>query len=454
LPKEKEMPWTTKDVERFKKGLTPAQKKKWVSVANGVLKDCQAKGGSGCEGKAIRIANSKFSEVIMKKEKIPNGALRRGGVGEDWHAFAGKGKEGELKKLQMTIYSGGVIKGHFWWGDLAVDLDGLKFSKKKFPVLEQHDQNRKIAFTGKPIVDGALKLDPDKTTFVSTPESEEFQKLSAEGFPYQASMYALPTSVERLSEDETAKVNGFTLKGPASIWRKAEFQEASICVFGWDKQTESKAFSKTETTELQFEEVMKETEDETDDNKLSKEVNEVEIKTVEELTKAYPELVQKLTDDLTSNFDAEKATLEKDHKKEVDQLSKDKEDLGDRVVDLEKRDLARNEREMKSDADTLFNNKLAASDIPERLYDKIRKLVNHNKYVKDDKLDKAAFTEAIDNEIKFFEESGVTTEVMGMGSSARSEEDPEKLAEKKEDDEDDEAVNKYLELADDAPKKE
>lgn len=51
------MPWTTKDTDRFKKGLSEEQKKKWVTTANGVLADCKEKGGEDCEGKAIRIAN-------------------------------------------------------------------------------------------------------------------------------------------------------------------------------------------------------------------------------------------------------------------------------------------------------------------------------------------------------------------------------------------------------------
>ena len=189
---------------------------------------------------------------MPSKQKIPNGALRF--VVKDCHALA-VDKDG-AKSLQMTIYSGGVIENHWYWGrKLAIDLDGLKFTQGKYPILENHMQSKKIAFTGKPIVDNALKVDPDKTTFVSTPESDEFQRLSAEGFPYQASMYALPVIVERIEERGSAKVNGMTLKGPAVIWREAIFQEASICVFGWDTKTESKAFSKDIMTEVEFEEI-------------------------------------------------------------------------------------------------------------------------------------------------------------------------------------------------------
>jgi cation transport regulator ChaB len=53
------MPWSTGDVDKFKKGLSDEQKKKWVTTANSVLSDCMKKGGSEkeCAGKAVRIAN-------------------------------------------------------------------------------------------------------------------------------------------------------------------------------------------------------------------------------------------------------------------------------------------------------------------------------------------------------------------------------------------------------------
>ncbi len=51
------MPWTVADVDKHKKGLTDKQKKKWVKIANAVLKTCLAENGDDCEAKAIRIAN-------------------------------------------------------------------------------------------------------------------------------------------------------------------------------------------------------------------------------------------------------------------------------------------------------------------------------------------------------------------------------------------------------------
>lgn len=56
------MPWTSIDADRFKKGLSRKQKKRWATVANSALESCKDTGGQDCEARAIKIANSKFQE--------------------------------------------------------------------------------------------------------------------------------------------------------------------------------------------------------------------------------------------------------------------------------------------------------------------------------------------------------------------------------------------------------
>ncbi len=67
------MPWTITDVDKHKKGLTDENKKRWVSIANGVLASCKSKGGSDsdCDAMAIRVANSKVNvnmEISVNNE--------------------------------------------------------------------------------------------------------------------------------------------------------------------------------------------------------------------------------------------------------------------------------------------------------------------------------------------------------------------------------------------------
>lgn len=58
------MTWHASDADRHRKDLTEDQKKKWASTANAVFTQCMASGGNKaqCEGKAVRIANSKINK--------------------------------------------------------------------------------------------------------------------------------------------------------------------------------------------------------------------------------------------------------------------------------------------------------------------------------------------------------------------------------------------------------
>jgi HK97 family phage prohead protease len=55
------MPWKPSDASRHIRDLTPAQQRRWATIANSVLRQCLAGGGSQkeCEGRAIRIANDR-----------------------------------------------------------------------------------------------------------------------------------------------------------------------------------------------------------------------------------------------------------------------------------------------------------------------------------------------------------------------------------------------------------
>ena len=60
------MPWTIRDVDKFKKGLTQSQKEQWIRIANGVLQRCLDRGGNqqNCEASAIRQASGSIGSHI------------------------------------------------------------------------------------------------------------------------------------------------------------------------------------------------------------------------------------------------------------------------------------------------------------------------------------------------------------------------------------------------------
>ena len=390
----------------------------------------------------------------MASNKIPNGALRLVQTGEGCHAFA-EGEDGK-KKLKMVVYSGKVIKDHFWWGDLAIDLEGVKFLMSKYPVLENHNTDRRIAFTAKPIVDeNGISLDPDKTTFLDNEVSLTFQKDSTAGFPFQSSLYAKPSAIERISDGEKSEVNGFTFKGPGTIWRKCEFKEASVCVFGWDSQTVASAFSKDILTEVEFEETGGDAGNNTDTLNNDTLNNETETLTTEEvkavdinmLSEKHPDLLKKIQDDAveaaTSAFAIEKKTL-------VDKLAgveAENTGLGDKIMQLEKKHTLRDERERKASADAIWTRKLSESNIAEHLFDKIRSHVSHSKFMADGIFDVNAFSTAVDAEITDWETRGATTQVMGAGFTNKNSVDTEAQKQKQLAEQDDARANDLLKLA-------
>lgn len=69
------MPWSIEDVEKHKKGLSEADKKKWVAIANSVLKQCQEENSMDCEGMAIRVANSKTGRRSITSDADHSRAL-------------------------------------------------------------------------------------------------------------------------------------------------------------------------------------------------------------------------------------------------------------------------------------------------------------------------------------------------------------------------------------------
>ncbi len=415
------MPWKSEDVESHKKGLSPEQKKKWCSIANAILKDCIAKGGTDktCAPKAIRIANSKFEEETMKAPKSAFNFV-------DPEAFAKVDAEGNV---DIVCYSGKLIKGHWYWGDLAIDVMGAEFPKKFFPILEQHDLMRKVGFSTKPLTDNnqlALK----NVTFVDTPASAEFQTISKQGFPFEASISGRPQVIEQLEDGETAQVNGYSMKGPCSIWRKWTYKETSVCVFGADVHSKAKALAEgDDEIEVSILKKSPEGEGEEDKNKnTQEEVKTVDLKELKEKdVGAYNALMEEakalIKPEIEAAFTQEKTTLTVkmgELTTKLGELSAKSEEDSKRILAFEKSEAIRKEGELKQKAETIWETSLKASVIPEHLFAKVKAHVSYEKFIKEGNFDEAAFTKAVTDEIADWVKGGVTVQVMGTGFNQKT----------------------------------
>jgi hypothetical protein len=354
--------------------------------------------------------------MTIEDKLVPKGAMRFIDKGCQATTIFSKGEDGQDRsQMNMTVYSGGVIKNHWYWDDLLIDLEGMKAGMSKYPVLEDHETSKKIAFSGKPIVkDGSLQLNPENVVFVETEHSKEFQTLSKQGFPFQSSVRVNPRRVERIAEGSEAMANGKVLKGPASIFREWDYVEGSVCVFGWDSQTSASAFSK-DVVQFDYELMLSKT----NDTKTPSQ-EEPPIMDLDQFKKDHPELfteiVKTATDQAVASFAQEKTNLTGI----IDKLTVTLTESDTQIKELAKKDAIRAEKEMFAEAEVIWMTKLSASEIPERMFAKVKKNVSHNAFVKDDMLDKTAFSAAVDEELKDWADfKSTSTSVQGQGFSQK-----------------------------------
>ena len=373
----------------------------------------------------------------MKKEvqKLPKGALRFVEMGKGCCAFA-ETKEDQKPRLNMVAYSGKPIKGHWYWGDLVLALDGIKMAAPKIPVLEEHWTNQRIGFTSKLLVDNenGVRVDPDKTQFLDNEVANRFIKDSSEGFPFQSSVYIKPEKIQRLSEKEEIEVNGFKFKGPGTVFLKSKIKEVSVCVFGWDSKTESSAFSRTETEEVEFfseggdEQILDEKTFNNDDSR--EEVTE--IMDLKELKAKHPELVEELANEVKASMQKEFDEKEKASADKFAEMNKRIDDLSDKLAESDKENTLNREELNREKAERIYAERLSNSNVPERFHEKVKNMVRFTKFVEKEKLDVEKFNEALDAEIKDWEDRGATTEVMGLSTAQDKDDAPNDVKLKEE----------------------
>lgn len=152
-------------------------------------------------------------------------------------------------------YSGKMIKGHPFWGDLIFDVSSMK-SKPKIPILFNHDMEKivgsgKLTFTNEVKVSGNISSVTEHGKYL-------YELIKGEGFPMQESVYIEPETIRNLQKNETMTVNGQEVSGPATIFMGGKIKEVSLTPLGADSETSTTIFNQNEEIEIQQEITMTE----------------------------------------------------------------------------------------------------------------------------------------------------------------------------------------------------
>jgi hypothetical protein len=140
--------------------------------------------------------------------------------------------------FQMLAHTGKVVSR--WWGNLVLDMDGAKF-RQKLALLKDHMTSRPLGFSTK--IERTSRGIEAKGKLLSNNDAREVASYSRQGFPWQASMMAVPTKVERIEAGATATVNGREVLGPCHVFREWEMHELTLTTLGADDNTVTEAFA-------------------------------------------------------------------------------------------------------------------------------------------------------------------------------------------------------------------
>ncbi len=149
--------------------------------------------------------------------------------------FSDKPDDAKQPRFKMTLNTG-VDMFNFWFGKVAIDLNGIRPGKNKLPALRDHDRNKIVGWHDTFSI-SARGIFTEGYFSLSAPDGREALALSKEGFPWQASMTAEPVKIENVAEGATAEVNGRKFIGPGVIFRKSILREGSFCSLGADCNT-------------------------------------------------------------------------------------------------------------------------------------------------------------------------------------------------------------------------
>ena len=154
-------------------------------------------------------------------------------------AFEAASAPGDTIPVRLLARTGQPIE-HAYWGRIVHDLSGVQ-AKETVPLDHRHDPYQVIGFGKAAVESGDLWVSGALVPFQSDDVAAEIAYKASRGVPYEASIDFRGQGIvlEELGVGAKAKVNGYTLEGPAVIVRKWPLRAVAICECGADPGTKA-----------------------------------------------------------------------------------------------------------------------------------------------------------------------------------------------------------------------
>jgi len=172
-------------------------------------------------------------EGLLTFDAQPSAAFKAGEAGDD--------ADGKARRFEVQANSG-VPFFHPYWGNFAIDFEGLEIPSQKMGLLESHDATRRLGVTDEIKTEKAGLM--ARGDWLSNDFASAILADMDEGFPFQASVFVPPKNIEFIPEGSETKVNGHKLAGPGHVFRSSTLREVTVAALGADSDTSAVALSK------------------------------------------------------------------------------------------------------------------------------------------------------------------------------------------------------------------
>lgn len=144
--------------------------------------------------------------------------------------------DGQARLPQITIdaYNGGTMRPRGLYGDVVVDLSGIRKASGSVPILKDHNHSQVVGHADVTITD---KITATGVISGGGPAAAEVAAAAKNGFPWKASIGLAVERALYLDEDEEAQVNGTTVSGPMTVVRQSLLGEISVLPWAADATT-------------------------------------------------------------------------------------------------------------------------------------------------------------------------------------------------------------------------
>jgi hypothetical protein len=137
-------------------------------------------------------------------------------------------------KFTSTFYTGGALRLDGWDMPVVVDLAGLTTSKVLVANLD-HDRTKRVGNFA--VANDGKSLVANGSASAATAARDEVINSAADGYEWQASLEAVPSTMEHVRAGQKAKANGQTFEGPMYIARKSTLKGFAFVSHGADENT-------------------------------------------------------------------------------------------------------------------------------------------------------------------------------------------------------------------------